>query len=158
MSKCNLVKKGISVENSVCNMCGEGEETTSHIFCTCKVVYLVWFKCYEWVDLALIVHQETKMHFSQFRMVEESEVVNRIWLCMWITIIGELWKQRNKKIFRNGHIDHMEIFSRTQLKVWSWVTSNVCLSRFSYSNWCLKPLVCIRSIKKCRFLHLVVFV
>ncbi len=51
------------------------------------------------------------MHFSQFRMVEESEVVNRIQLCVWIAVIGELWKQRNKKIFRNEHIDHTNFFS-----------------------------------------------
>jgi len=50
------------------------------------------------------------MHFSQFRMFEESEAVNRIWLCVWIVVIGELWKHKNKKIFRNGHIDHTKIF------------------------------------------------
>jgi len=31
-SKRNLEKRGISVESNVCSMCGEGEETTSHLF------------------------------------------------------------------------------------------------------------------------------
>jgi len=66
------------VESSVCSMCVEGEEITSHLFCTCIVVWLVWSKCYEWVGLTSLVHQEPKMHFSQFRLIEESEVVNRI--------------------------------------------------------------------------------
>jgi len=88
------------------------------------------------------------MHFTQFRLIEESVVVNRIWLCVWITIIGELWKHRNEKIFINGHINHLEIFSMVQFKVWSWVTSKVRLTCFSYSDWCLEPLVCMRSIKK----------
>ena len=60
------------------------------------------------------------MHFSQFRLIEESVVVNRIWLCVWITIIGDLWKHKNKKISKNEHIDHSKIFSMVQLKVWSW--------------------------------------
>jgi len=129
-------------------MCGEGEEFTSHLFCTCRVVWLVWSKCYEWVGQTFVVHQETKMFFSQFRLMEESAVVNRIWLCVWIAVIGELWKHRNKKIFKNWRVDHSEIFSMAQLKVWSWVTVKVCLACFSYSDWCLEPLVCMRSIRK----------
>ena len=56
------------------------------------------------------------MHLSQFKLIEESEAINRIWLCVWIAVIGEPWKHRNKKMFKNGHIDHLEIFSMTQLK------------------------------------------
>ena len=95
----------------------------------------------------MTVHQEPKRHFAHFRMTKESGVVNQVWLCGWIEIIGELWKQINKKIFKNGRIDHIEIFMMVQLKVWSWVTSKVRLASFSYSDWCLKPLVCMRSIK-----------
>lgn len=64
--------------------------------------------------MASTVHQKPKMHFSQFRMAKESEVVYEIWLCVWIAVIGELWKQRNKKIFRNGNIYHIEIFMVAQ--------------------------------------------
>jgi len=49
-----------------------------------------------------------EMHFSQFRMIEQSEVVNQICMCVWI-VIGELWKQRNNKILKNERIDHTEI-------------------------------------------------
>jgi len=48
--------------------------------------WLVWSKCYEWVGLAAMVHQDPKMHFSQFRMNEESEEVNQIWYCVWIAL------------------------------------------------------------------------
>jgi len=65
-----------------------------------------------------LVH-DPKKHFTQFRLTKESEVVNNIWFCLWIAVVGELLKQRNKKIFRNGTIDHGEIFTMVQLKVWS---------------------------------------
>jgi len=117
-------------------MCGEGAETTSHLFCICRVAWLVWSKCYEWVSLASTIHHEPKMHFSQFRMIEESEFVNQIWLCVY-SIIGELWKQKNKKMFRNENVDHLEIFTMEQLNVWSSVTVKVRLTCFSYSDWCL---------------------
>jgi len=66
------------VESNVCSMCGEGEKSTSHLFCTCRVAWLVWFKYYEWVGQAFVVHQEPKMLFSQFRLIKESAVLNRI--------------------------------------------------------------------------------
>ena len=52
-------------------------------------------------------------------MTKESEIVNNIWFYVWIAVVGELWKQRNKKIFMNEIIDHNEIFTMVQLKVWS---------------------------------------
>ena len=85
------------MESSICSMCGEGKEITSHLFCTCQVAWLVWSKCYEWMGLASLVYREPKIHFSQFRLIQESEVVNQIWLSVWIAIIGELWKHRKKK-------------------------------------------------------------
>ena len=57
------------------------------------------------------------MHFSQFMTAKESEVVNQIWLCVWRAVVGKLWKQRNKKIFRNENINHIEIFTVAQHKV-----------------------------------------
>ena len=40
-----------------------------------------------------------------------SETVNQLWDCMWIIVVGELQKQRNKKIFKNDRIDHIEVFT-----------------------------------------------
>jgi len=34
-----------------------------------------------------------------------------------MTVISEIWKPKNKYIFKGGVIDHSEIFSLIQLKV-----------------------------------------
>jgi len=77
-AKANLLRRGITVESNICNMCGEDAETTPHVFSTCRVAWLVWFKCFEWVGRTSVVHQDPKMLFSHFRMNEEREHVNRI--------------------------------------------------------------------------------
>jgi len=56
-------------------MCGEEEETTSHLFCTCRVTWLIWSKCYEWVGLALVVHQDPKIHFHSFGWLRKVKLV-----------------------------------------------------------------------------------
>ena len=37
-SKANLVRRGVCITTIMCCLCGEEEETTAHLFCTCKVV------------------------------------------------------------------------------------------------------------------------
>jgi len=62
-------------------------------------------------------------------------------------VVGELWKHRNKRIFRDGRIDHNEIFTLAEVKAWSWIKSKAHGVCFSFSNWFLKPLVCMKSVK-----------
>jgi len=49
-------------------------------------------------------------------------------------------------LFKDGMVDHTEVFSLTQIKVWSWISSKIPSTNFSFSNWCLEPLVCMYSI------------
>jgi len=51
-TKVNLTRRGILLESSICSMCGEEAETMSDLFGTCRIAWLVWLKCYEWVGLA----------------------------------------------------------------------------------------------------------
>ena len=39
-----------------------------------------------------------------------------------------------------------EVFSLVQVKVWAWVSTNFRLVSFSFSDWCLEPLVCMRLV------------
>jgi len=55
---------------------------------------------------------------------------------VWIVVVREIWNHRNKIIFNSGVVAHLEIFSLAQLNVWTWVTSKVSATQFSFSNWC----------------------
>jgi len=66
---------------------------------------------------------------------------------VWIAVVGELWKHKNKRIFNGGRIDYNEFFSLVQVKAWSWVKFKVRGVMFSFSDWCLKPLVCMKSVR-----------
>ena len=58
VSKANLAKRGICMTTNMCCLCGEREETTSHLVCTCRVAWLVWSKCHEWMGLTSTIHRE----------------------------------------------------------------------------------------------------
>jgi len=75
-SKANLAREGLCISTIMCCLCGEEEETTSHLFCTCRVAWLVWSMCYEWMRVAATNHREPKKHYEGFRMNEVKESVN----------------------------------------------------------------------------------
>jgi len=98
------------------------------------------------MGLAAMDHREPKKHFESFRMSGVKDSVNHIWGGVWIAVVGELWFYRNKRIFKGGRVDHIEIFTLAQMKAWSWVLSKARGVSFSYSNWCLEPLICMMSV------------
>ena len=60
-----------------------------------------------------------------------------MWGCIWVVVIGEIWKQMNKVTLKNDRINHVEIYVMTQLKVWLWITCKKHLANFTYSEWCI---------------------
>ena len=61
--------------------------------------------------------------------------------------MSEVWNHRNRVVFENGRVDLVEVFTVVQRKTWSWVTVKEKLVVFSYSDWCLEPLYCMRYLK-----------
>jgi len=111
LSRGNLARRGIRMDSCICYLCGEEEETTSHLFCTCRVAWLVWFKCYERIGMTSTDPWEPKMHFLNFKSSGANKSVNQIWGCVWVVVVAELWNHRNRKILKSGTINHIEIFT-----------------------------------------------
>jgi len=65
---------------------------------------------------------------------------------VWIAVVGELWKHRNMKVFRSGRLDPIKNFVMAQLKAWSWIVSKARGVCFSFSDWCLESMVCVRTV------------
>ena len=65
---------------------------------------------------------------------------------IWTTVVSELWKHRNNVIFKGGVVDGLEVIALVQVKAWSWNTSKSLSVFFSFSDWCLEPLVCMMMI------------
>jgi len=57
--------------------------------------------------------------FCQFRMSNAPASVNEVWGVIWITVVNEVWKHRNRVIFKGGVVDVMKAFALVQLKAWS---------------------------------------
>ena len=90
-----------------------------------------------------VFHNVPLLNFFQFRAPDS---VNEVWGVVWIAVVNEVWKHRNKVIFNRGVVDVLEAFAFVQLDAWSWVTSKSQFANFSFFDWCIDPLDCIRMI------------
>ncbi|XP_019423066.1 PREDICTED: uncharacterized protein LOC109332537 [Lupinus angustifolius] len=73
-TKVNLVHRGgLSMQDPlIFSLCGELEETTSHLFFSCSISYLVWQKLYSCFGLTSIIHNDLMSLFASHE--------NMIWL------------------------------------------------------------------------------
>ncbi len=116
-SRVNLVRRGVAVENSLCCLCGEEEESSCHLFFVCRFAWRIWCLCFEWLGVSFVFHKDPKSNFAQFRMSQASVSVNDVWGLIWVGIVSEIWNIRNSVIFKSGVADVSEVFASVQVKV-----------------------------------------
>ena len=58
-------------------------------------------------------------YFLHFNLDNVPNYVNVAKGSILIAVIGEIWRHKNKYIFKRVVIDHLEIFFLAQLNVWS---------------------------------------
>jgi len=103
-----------------------------NLFFGCTIAWLVWNLWFEWLGLSSVVHHTSVSHFLQFNIHEAPTSIHLILGSVWIAVVSEILRHRNKQIFKGGVIDHSKIFSMAQLKAWSLVTSKVPYACFSF--------------------------
>jgi len=114
----------------------------------CVIYFLLvrWQLQYGMCNTSLVQHCQAANHFQQFSSLELSAKGNIFWKCMWIATIWDLCNMKNRIIFKNATGDAEEIFCLAQIKAWTWLAHKFKKAYFSYPEWYLCPLICIRSV------------
>jgi len=63
----------------LCPLCQEGEETSQHLFGTCKEAQKVWDQCDRWVETVTVRHESTIIHFLRFFIIGLRQCANNAW-------------------------------------------------------------------------------
>jgi len=118
-----------------------------HIFIECVVAQRVWSLCFRWIGIVFVQHKDILTHFEGFYLPQLSNRKNLLWKGVWATIVTCIWEQRNSIVFNQGVVDVEEIFQMVQLKAWLWLKHRGHSFSYSFADWMLNPLICIRSYK-----------
>jgi len=107
------------------------KESTNHLFFGCRVAWIIWNLCYDWLGVSSVDSKDPVSPFEQFKILDASTSVN---LIMGNVLVSEIWRHRNNCLFKGGVVDHIEVFSLAQVKVWSLISSKISSANFSFAD------------------------
>jgi len=89
-TKVNLEKREIVVESPLCSLCRVEVESNNHLFFECRFAWLVWGRCFAWLGVQFVSHNDPLLNFSQFRLCNVFALANEMWGVIWIAVVSEL--------------------------------------------------------------------
>ncbi|CAJ2677955.1 unnamed protein product [Trifolium pratense] len=130
-----------------CIFCYMQMEDCSHLFFNCSFVKGVWETIYRWLGQSLPTGLEGWNHFLSFGSLVKSRKGNRIRHLIWLATTWCLWKLRNNVVFNGDLPDASKLVDDIKTFSWFWFKGRFGRkSSFSFSEWCLDPIVCLQSI------------
>ena len=144
-TKVNLSRRGVVVNDNICVLCLDKEESNQHLFMECKIAYQVWNYCLRWFGVLGAQHCNLKYHFESFHLVHMNSKQNMVWKGVWAAVVWSIWDHRNRVIFNQGKVDAEEIFQMAQLKAWFCLKYRTKSFIYAFSDWVLNPSLCLNS-------------
>jgi hypothetical protein len=129
--------------DNVCVLCGQGNETTSHLFLHCDVAYLIWRKVFDWLGVNFITPPNLISHFACWNEVVNSRRLRKAFSLIWHATIWMIWKERNARIFKNQARNFDEVVDDVKAVSWFWSLSRLPIASCLFYEWCWNPRECL---------------
>jgi len=142
-----LSRRGVVLESTMCVLCHDKIESSQHLFMECGLALRVWGLCHMWIGILYVQNNVLKSHFESFLLNQANNKQNMVWKGIWTAIVRCIWEHRNSVVFKQRVVDAEEVFQKAQLKSWLWMKHKVQRFDYSFVDWILNPMPCIKSYK-----------
>lgn len=136
-----LIKRGVTLHQSLCVFCHSMQETITHLFTGCMVTYEVWNRVESWCQLPhsfafdvqdIILLAENDSYSKDKRHILRGIVYTTLWV---------IWNERNARIFSNKHRRPIELVQIIKHTSYFWIRNRSRWNDIGWNNWCNYPLV-----------------
>jgi len=130
-------------EPSSCVLCGNGNETTTHLFLHCDVASLIWRKVFDWLGVNFIIPHNLFTHFVCWNAEVNSRWLRKPFWLIWHATLWTIWKERNARIFTLKAKNYDEVVEDIKAVSWCWTLSRLRIASclFYESSW--NPRECL---------------
>ncbi|GKU95341.1 hypothetical protein SLEP1_g8712 [Rubroshorea leprosula] len=145
----NLQKRGVVLQGDgmVCGLCKEGVEDVNHLFCTCKVAWLVWVKVFKWWGVEVVMLDTMRGMVDLFLWCVGSVGGKELGACLFLVTSWYLWFWRNILVFRsNGELKE-QLLELIKVKSYFWIRNKVNGCVFPLAQWQSNPRECAKELK-----------
>jgi hypothetical protein len=146
-SKVNLFRRNIiqQVEDRICVLCGNHEESSTHMFLYCEFAIRVWERITSWLRLVFSLPHSCVSFVNYFAAASGNKKVRQGLVLIWNSVIWMLWRHRNCIIFENGIRDVAKVVEDIKVSSWKWWIGRANVPSCLLYEWMQEPRVCIAS-------------
>ncbi|KAE8712121.1 hypothetical protein F3Y22_tig00110264pilonHSYRG00352 [Hibiscus syriacus] len=118
-----LVKRGVmTVSESCCPLCNECEESVTHLFFSCGIVWKVWGGFLEVWEVSSVLPNDPKDFFMAWKELLPAVYKCRIvWGIIPQAVIWSVWLHRNDLVFNGKKPDVRQIKFAAKVRVVCWL-------------------------------------
>ncbi|XP_021996002.1 uncharacterized protein LOC110893192 [Helianthus annuus] len=131
-----LRRRNISIQNSSCGLCKDGEDEVNHLFSGCYVANVVWSYVSNWCRVPHIYAFSIQDLVEYYVRCGLKEPEKTIFQGVMIIACWSLWKARNEARFRNVSVRIEKVISEVKVLGFLWVKNRTKFRSLSWENWC----------------------
>ena len=91
-------------DDTGCVLCGEADESVSHLFFTYSFAWKVWTTCCNLWGFKWVIASDPGLNFKSWLATPVGRQHRKAWLTCFYAIVWALWELRNKIIFRGEYL------------------------------------------------------
>ncbi|MFS8018454.1 putative reverse transcriptase zinc-binding domain-containing protein [Helianthus anomalus] len=139
-TKMELLKRGVLIEDVVCPMCGEDNETLMHLLTGCIVSTEIWARVSSWCNITPLIVFDVKDLLALADLQPYSKKEKDILRGIIYTTIWMLWIERNSRVFEGKHRRPLELLANIKTVSFFWFRHRSRIKRVEWNTWCNSPL------------------
>lgn len=102
---------------------------------------------YNWVGIDTALVGNLNDSLIQHAGLLNGRAANRVWRMFWFAIIWSIWLHRDELIFKDHSLDFCKVTDLIKVRVWSWCKAFFKMDCFSFNDWCINLVLCIKSVR-----------
>ncbi|KAJ0846132.1 putative reverse transcriptase zinc-binding domain-containing protein [Helianthus annuus] len=130
-----LFKRGISIQNLECILCGEYNKTCEHLFVSCGYAQMVWQIVYQWCKMQPVIAFCIKDILDAHYQFGGSMKRKKAFHVVCLVTIWRIWSMRNELMFSGNRKSVTNIVEEIKSKSYQWVKHRAKESNMTWEQW-----------------------
>ncbi|XP_022003870.1 uncharacterized protein LOC110901346 [Helianthus annuus] len=131
-----LICRNIQVGNGLCNLCGEVEETTEHLFTGCLVANGVWNGIVSWLKIPPTFVFTVKDVLELVDHLQLSASKKDLVFGIFVLTCWKIWATRNEVLFTQAKANVAKIVADVKSLSFLWFNSRSKKGGLVWEDWC----------------------
>ncbi|KAL4566986.1 hypothetical protein LXL04_022556 [Taraxacum kok-saghyz] len=121
--------------SSMCEICGEEEETTQHLFFECNLAVWLWSRMGLWCNTVIPLFESVDDLFAWVEHNFADKNRCKIVKVIAVAVLRSLWNYRNELIFNSNRSGKEECFRRFQELSYHWLFNRSRVKMPDLNTW-----------------------